>query len=259
MGWLNIKGSSKFLKYFYRVFITIPIIKNAKMCFAITRQELKDYLKFGANKEKISLIANGVNVDLFSKKINKNLFKNKYKIDNRPIILFIGRIDPIKGPDILINAFSRVVKIHKNYQLVICGNDNNFLHKLINLTHNLNLTEKVTFLGPVIADEKISAYKSSSLVVIPSRFDTMSIIALESGASGTETLISNQANFPKTKSYNGYHFFKNDEKHLAKKIIYILNKKNFFNKPNKKIKNYVKKKYSWNIIGNQFLVKFKEL
>ena len=256
MGWLNIKGSSKFLKFLYRKYITIPMIKNAKICFAITQQELKDYLKFGVDKKKIALIPNGVNVNLFSKRIKKNLFKIKYKIDNRPIILFIGRIDPIKGPDILIKAFSRVSKVYKNYQLVICGNDNNFLHKLINLTHNLELSDKVTFLGPVIGDEKISAYKSSSLMVIPSRFDTMTIVALESAASGLQTLISNQANFPKTHSNNGFHFFKNDEEHLAKKIIDVLNKKDF-KKINKNIKDYVRKKYSWKIIVNQFLVKFK--
>ena len=54
MGWLNIKGSSKFLKFLYRKYITIPMIKNAKICFAITQQELKDYLKFGVDKKKNS-------------------------------------------------------------------------------------------------------------------------------------------------------------------------------------------------------------
>jgi glycosyltransferase involved in cell wall biosynthesis len=259
MGWLKIKGSSKYLKFLYRKFITIPMIKNAKICFAITHQEFQEYLKFGAKKKKLSLISNGVNVNLFSKKVKKNLFRKKYKIDNRPIILFIGRIDPIKGPDILIKAFARVIKVHKNYQLVICGNDNNYLHKLIKLTNDLELCDKVTFLGPVIGDTKISAYKSSSLMVVPSRFDTMTIVALESGAAGLETLISNNANFPKTPNNNGFYFFKNDPKYLAKKIIKILNKKKLLTTHNKKMVNYIKKRFSWDIIGSQFLKKFKEL
>lgn len=53
MGWLKIKGSSKYLKFLYRKFITIPMIKNAKICFAITHQEFQEYLKFGAKKKKI--------------------------------------------------------------------------------------------------------------------------------------------------------------------------------------------------------------
>lgn len=258
MGWLSIKGSSKFLKFFYRIFITIPMIKNAKLCFAITKEEFNQYLNFGACKKKIVLIPNGVNSNLFSKKIKKDLFRKKFKIDNRPIILFIGRIDRIKGPDILIKAFSKVIKTYKNYQLVICGNDNNFLQELVNLSKNLNLQNKVTFLGPVVGDDKISAYKSSSLMVVPSRFDTMTIVALESAASGLNTLISIEANFPKPPPNNGFHFFKNDPNHLAKKIIYILRNKKLLKKSKKRIVYYVKKKYSWDVIGNNFLSKFKE-
>ena len=57
------------------------------------------------------------------------------------------------------------------------------------------MNRKVTFLEPVIGDEKISAYHSADLFVIPSRFDTMTIVALEAAASSLPILISKQCDF----------------------------------------------------------------
>lgn len=258
MGWLKIDGASKILKFFFKLFFTIPIVKNAKACIAITKYEYEQYLNIGISKKKIILIPNGISKDFFSQKISKNYFKIKNKIDDRPIILFIGRIDPVKGPDILINAFAKVSKIFKNYQLIICGNDNNYLATLKKIVNELNLQNKVTFLGPVINNEKISAYKASNLMVIPSRFDTMTIVSLEAGISGLPFLISNESNFPKIKSNHGIFFEDADEDKLAKKIISILKLKNFPTIYKKKVFNFINSNFNWNIIGNLFIKTFKK-
>ena len=61
---------------------------------------------------------------------NGVFFRKKYNIDARPLILFIGRIDPIKGPDLLLRAFAKVSKDFTDYQLIIAGNEIGFLKTL---------------------------------------------------------------------------------------------------------------------------------
>ena len=57
------------------------------------------------------------------------------------------------------------------------------------------MNSKVTFLGPIIGKDKISAYHSAKLFVIPSRFDSMTIVALEAAASGAPILITSESDF----------------------------------------------------------------
>jgi len=256
MGWLKISGRSKILKTIYKYLISIPMVRNSKKCIAITKQEVKDYQIYGAKKKNIIRIPNGIDVKYYSKNCSTNFFKKKHKLTKKKIIFFIGRIDKIKGVDLLLNAFLKIHKKLKNYQLVICGFDGGILDDLKKKVRKFNVQKKVTFIEPIWGVEKISAYKSADISVIPSRYDTMTIVALESGILKTPIIITKKSNFNEVKKSNGAIIVNANSEDISRALLKILINRKKLNKMGKNLQRFVKTNYDWNLISKKFQIAF---
>jgi glycosyltransferase involved in cell wall biosynthesis len=256
MGWLKISGRSKFLKFIYKNIISIPMARNAKKCIAISNREIKDYLKYGVNNKNIVKIPNGIDVNYYSKHYPSSIFRKKHKLSSKKIILFIGRIDEIKGTDLLINSFIKVHKDLYNYQLIICGFDGGILKKLKDICKKNNVESMVKFIDPIWGREKISAYKSADIFVIPSRYDTMTIVALEAAILATPIIITKQCDFNEIKKSNGAVLVNANTRDISRALKNTLKNKNL-NLMGKKLKKYVKNNYNWNLVSKNFEEMFR--
>ena len=78
MGWLKIEGRSKLLKHVYRALITIPMIRSANKCIAVSEREVKDYISHGVNPINIEFIPNGIEASPFLSNDNGVAFRKKY-------------------------------------------------------------------------------------------------------------------------------------------------------------------------------------
>ena len=96
-------------------------------------------------------------------------FREKYGLNNKKIILFVNRIHPLKGPQILIRALPRILKVFPEVVAVLIGPDpNGYTNEIKELAREHNVSGNVMFLGFVSEDEKIAAYDAADVVVIPS-------------------------------------------------------------------------------------------
>jgi glycosyltransferase involved in cell wall biosynthesis len=258
MGWLRIEGRSVLLKHIYRVLITLPLIRSAKKCIAVSKREVSDYIANGVSSEKIVYIPNGIEGSEFEKDDGGALFRKKYNIDKRPIIFFIGRIDLIKGPDILLRAFGKICNDFSNYQLIIAGNELGYLSTIKSECKALKLENKVTFLGPIIGEDKVSAYHSAKLVVIPSRFDSMTVVALEAAASSSPILITKECDFSELALASAGIEVNANETEVEEGIRLALSSKIDLEKLGNNAKKFVLKNYDWNIIAHKFINQFSK-
>jgi phosphatidyl-myo-inositol alpha-mannosyltransferase len=106
--------------------------------------------------------------------------KSKLQHDSKkPYLLYIGRIEVNqKGLDLLINA---IAKTDKEINLIIAGNgETNEILKLRTLISYLGLNNRVEFVGQVDGAKKVDLFKHAFATIIPSRFETFCIVALES-------------------------------------------------------------------------------
>jgi len=122
-----------------------------------------------------------------------NLKKNIYnKLINKKVILFVGRLVPIKGVDRLVQAFAQIVKKNPEAILVIVG-DGSEKRKLINLTKKLNIEEIVLFLGRLEGTDLFSIYLLSDLFVLPSLYEAYGAVVNEALLFGVPVLCSTYA------------------------------------------------------------------
>jgi glycosyltransferase involved in cell wall biosynthesis len=117
-------------------------------------------------------------------------FRASLGIGASPFILFLGRLNPIKGPDILLRAFSAIAERWPEHHLVLGGPDGGMLSKLQGMVLHMGLGARVHFPGFIGQTAKAAALRTADLLVIPSRSEAMSIVVLEAGACGCPTLFT---------------------------------------------------------------------
>ncbi|KKQ50790.1 MAG: hypothetical protein US95_C0007G0002 [Candidatus Woesebacteria bacterium GW2011_GWB1_38_5] len=144
-------------------------LKLYEKYIVLTEASRKEILKSNPNAQ-VSLIPNGINIPS----------ENSLKVKKKSQILFIGRIEVNqKGLDLLIKSYKKAIdKI--DAELVIAGTGmKDELHKLDCLITKYNLINKIRLVGRVGGKAKDKLIRESHMIIVPSRFETFGITALE--------------------------------------------------------------------------------
>ena len=227
-GSLHIFGRSALLKNIYNLFIGKSLIKNASQCIAITNLEKKDFLDFNVQEELISVIPNGIDGNEFCPNLEaSNAFKNRFGLQRVPYILFMGRLNLIKGPDILLKAYIKLSLEFPTLHLVFAGPDEGLGDQLRKKIKKESLENRIHLIGYIEGYDKVGAYAGAEFLVVPSRREAMSIVALEAGACGTPVILSTECGFDEVEEagckvvpplvdelYNGMHSMLSSSKSL---------------------------------------------
>jgi len=113
----------------------------------------------------------------------------------RKYLLFMSRIHPKKGCDIIINAFSRIADIYPDIDLVIAGPDQvGWARELQDLTQKMGIAKRVHWPGMLVGDEKWGALRSAEAMLLPSHGENFGVVIAEALSCGTPVLISNRVN-----------------------------------------------------------------
>ena len=252
MGALDIIGRSNLLKHMFRFLWTRPMLRNANAVIAISPREYRDYVRFGVPETNICLIPNGITIDGLDKRDDK-AFRERYGLDSRKIVLFIGRLSPGKGADLLVEAFSSITGDFPDCQLLIFGNDHGgFQSKVEETIDAFNMRNTVRILPPIFGIEKSWAYHAAELIVLPSRYDTMTIIALEAAVCGCPVLITDQCDFAAIGD-NGGLVVSCDAGALADGMRVVLGDCIVRREMGSVAQEFVLKTYQWDKISDDFI------
>jgi 1,4-alpha-glucan branching enzyme len=104
-------------------------------------------------------------------------------------ILFVGRLVPQKGVDVLVRAFGAVLRRHPGATLVIAGDGQQRLY-LERLTRFLGVRQHVTFLGWQSRQDLAELYRTCAVTAVPSRYEPFGLVALEAMASARPVVVS---------------------------------------------------------------------
>lgn len=186
-------GRSLALKRTYDILIGREIARSAAACIAITDKERDELAAYGVEQRKISVIPNGIDPQLYAAADNYDIekeFRSLSGLGGAPFVLFLGRLNAIKGPDLLLEAFARVSGQFPELHLVFAGPDGGMESQLRATTDQKALKDKVHFTGYLRGDKKAAVLRAAKLLAIPSRQEAMSIVVLEAGICGTPVLFT---------------------------------------------------------------------
>ena len=191
----------------------------------------------------IEALSNGIDLSRFAKgRVNHEIYE-RYDINpKKPTILYIGRVDPEKSLDVLMDAFIKVQEKVENAQLVIVG-DGTMRPKLEKMAEKAGISDKVVFTGRVIGKDLPQLYRTGDVFAITSKTETQSIVLLEAMATGLPAVAVKAGAIPELvhNGENGYLCEADDVDAVAKSLICILQDKNLRETMSEKSLELIKK------------------
>jgi glycosyltransferase involved in cell wall biosynthesis len=181
-----------FLKRMWHRLVGTAFWRDAAQIVATSEMEQQELLAAGVPPGKLVVRYNGLNLSEFADLPTRGTFRAKWNIPpQEPLILFLSRLIPRKGADILIEAFAS--SCPKSGHLVIAGpeGERGYRAYLEDCARNSGVESRVTFTGPLYDGDKQALLADSDLFVLPSRYENFANAPAEAIACGVPVIITN--------------------------------------------------------------------
>ncbi|MBI2859751.1 MAG: glycosyltransferase [Chloroflexi bacterium] len=163
---------------------------------------------FGVSLDRLSVVPGGVDTTIFRPQSRLGSRGRLCLPPGDGVLLYVGRIEPLKGIDVLIEAISLLPEAGRPQCLVVGGNtaDEGEAAELRDLAARLGAGDKLKFIGPVDHERLPDYYNAADVTVVPSRYESFGLVALESLACGTPVVATDVGGLPAVVRHgeNGY-------------------------------------------------------
>lgn len=178
---------------------------------------------YAADAGKITVIPAGVDPELFYPR-DKAFVRRELGLPvDTPILLFVGRIERLKGIDTLLESVGVVSRTcaGRDLKVLIVGGggqteyESAELRRVFQLHRELNLEDQVEFVGSKPQEMLPLYYSAADITVMPSHYESFGMVAVESMASGTPVIASNVGGLSYTVKDGETGYLVPEENHFA--------------------------------------------
>ena len=202
------------------------ILNQADQIVAVSEHERLNMIDYyDAPPDKIRVIPCGVDMDTF-RPLDKGESRRELGIDDSKVLLFVGRVQPLKGPELLLRAVANLKK-REGLRLLIVGGDEEGdaeINKLRKLAQELGITRMVSFEG-VVQQKRLSLYyNAADVCIVPSYYESFGLVAAEALACGTPVIAARVGGLRETVTdgVNGYLIPSRSPEAFAERIDLLL-------------------------------------
>ena len=247
-------------KHFYFTLLEKPALQNAsaiQMLASTEAERIKDLHL----KTPLVIIPNGIHRQDFEHLLSPALFYEKFPIaQNKTLIIFLGRIDPKKGLDLLATAFSKVHKQFPETHLIIAGQDNiGFLPTAKKYFAETGCIDAVTFTGMLTGSMKYAALAAASVYVAPSYSEGFSMSVLEGMAAGLPCVLTTGCNFPEAAASGIANIVDINGEEIANALIQFLNNPQQAKAIGNRARQFILNHYTWQEIATKMIQVYRQI
>ena len=245
-------------KRLYISAIEVPLLRGATTLIALTEAEVRSYRALGV-QTPCRVIPNGIDTALYEHG-DAAAARAKWKIPaSSTVILFLGRIHPIKGADALLEGFLSLAPSRPDLFLVLAGPDEYRLQEKFEATaQRAGLRDQVVFTGMVTGQDKLDLLAAADVFSLPSAAEGFSMAVLESLASSTAVLLSPGCYFPEVESAKCGLVVGTQPHEIAGGIATITKDRAALAEMGRVARRFVQKSYEWETIVDQLVDAYEE-
>jgi len=199
----HLSGAYSLKQYLYLNWATKFAVKNADKIIVPSKATAKDLQDlYGCPKSKIKVVHHGFEERKFAERDLKKVFKESevfryFGIDeDMKFLFFVGRLETKKNLVRVVEAFSKLVADHPEYNLVLAGKRGNGFQKIVKKVSKLKLVSKVIMPGYITEEEKVLLYRNCEMMVFPSLYEGFGLPILSAFHYGKPVLTSNTSCLP---------------------------------------------------------------
>ena len=245
-------------KRIYIQLIERPIMRRATTLIALTEAERTSYRALGVATE-CRVIPNGVDTRLYPA-IRRPEAGARWRIPpDALVVLFLGRVHPVKGADKLLEAFVRIAPAHPRAVLVLAGPDEWQLERRFrDSAARAGLSARVVFTGMVLGEAKQDLLARADLFALPSRGEGFSMAVLEALASGMAVLLSPGCHFPEVEEAGAGRIAPTDPARLAEALGSLLADPAGLRTMGVRGRRLVEARYTWDAVTDRMVEVYRE-
>jgi glycosyltransferase involved in cell wall biosynthesis len=255
---------SSFIKKLYYNLLAKPCLTNAAAIHFTTTDEQISVSNFLNLKTRSFVVANGIDLSEF---INPNFsglppfYSYFNQLNDHPYILFLGRISYKKGLNMLIDAFSEVIKTYPQLKLVIAGPDNeNYKEQLLKQSEGLQISHAIVYTGQIIDHQKITAYRDAEMFVLSSYSENFGMSVVEAMACNCPVIISDKVGIcTEIADADAGIVVSTNTASIKNGIIALLENKNKAETIKTNAISLIKQKYSITSVTNEMINYYKSI
>jgi glycosyltransferase involved in cell wall biosynthesis len=183
---LKVHGSDvlEMEKYSGRRRGTIEALRGADRVVAVSRDLARRTVELGIDPGRVRLIYNGVDGAVFFPG-DRDAARARLGLEpSRPILLYVGNLLPVKGPDLLIDAAGLLANRGVEFHLHVIGKGP-LRETLERRAADRGIASQIVFHGPVGHDRLPDWFRAANMLVLPSRSEGVPNVLLEAAACGT--------------------------------------------------------------------------
>jgi glycosyltransferase involved in cell wall biosynthesis len=239
-------------KFFYFALLEKPALQRASAIQMLASTEARRIEALNL-KAPLVVVPNGIHYQDFEAPTNPELFYELFPhTRNKTLILFLGRIDPKKGLDLLATAFAKIHAQFPQTHLIIAGPDNIDFSKTVQSYFAAEkCLDAVTFTGMISGSLKYAALAAANLYVAPSYSEGFSVSVLEGMAAKLPCVITTGCNFPEVIAAQAAMVVDIDADKIAKALIWCLENPEQAKLIGNRARQFIFEKYTWEKIASQ--------
>jgi glycosyltransferase involved in cell wall biosynthesis len=233
--------------------------KKATLIVTVSNYSSEKTVQFyGADKAKIRVVPNGVDLERFKPSESCKSIKRQIGIDSKLCVLFVGRLIPRKGLPFLIEAAKRIVKEFKETIFVIVG-DGPLKNHLLAYLEEINLSGNFVFLGDINENVLPTLYNCADVFALPSIQEGQGIALLEAQATAKPVVAFDVGGVHEAMVDKETGLLvKPDSRELADAILKLLSSWSLREKMGIKGRELVSNNFSWDICAQRMLQVYRE-
>lgn len=245
------------------------VVKVATRLVANTHREAAELIEhYEADSQRVDVIHPGVDLDVFNVGIGKAAARKILGVGaDDYVLLFVGRIQPLKAPDILLKAVAEMLRSRPNIQaklkVVICGGPSGSgleqPQSLVDLANQLGIANLVDFLKPKPAIELANLYRAADLVIVPSHSESFGLVAVEAQACGTPVVAAAVGGLVTAvkNDFSGVLLGNHKPKNWAQTILQLLEKPDLREGMSRNAIAHASK-FSWSVTADALLETYRK-
>lgn len=242
-------------KLFLRMFVR-DILHQASAIHVTSKQEYQCVAKLGL-KTPVTIIPNGANLppDNIDSLQLPSIIESFH--NGQRVVLFMGRISPIKGLDILVKSWADLVKERKysDVRLIVAGPDERgYTEKLKITARKLGVESKILFPGMMDGESKWALYKYADIFILPSYGENFGHVVAEALGCETPAIATTSTPWEKLKTYNAGRWVEPRQQSLTAALRELLDMpRENLERMGKCGRKLIEEQYSWNLITKKLI------
>ena len=237
-------------KWIYMRVVQDHILKAANALHSLTQAERVRISELGY-KTPVFVAPHGIDPAPFERLPDVSEFLAAHpKLSGKRVILFLGRLHPVQGLDVLARSYVKLSRGFKDSALLVVGWDEvGTRRRMEAILKASSALDSTVFTGTLTGRDKLAAFGCADLLVLPSYAESFGHVILEGLAAGLPVVVSKQCRFPGVSEYNAGFVVEPDEASVAEAISTLLSDGELRARMGRNGRKLVRERYAWRSVA----------